>query len=277
MPPSRAISLRAPPAALHDGLALDIDAVGQRILHRDPHHALAGLLEPVGDVAAPAVVDADDGGALRLHAGDQPLLHRGVVLERAVAVEVVLADVEQDADGRIERGREIDLVGRHLDHVDAARARRLQRQDRGADIAAHLRVVAGDLQQMRDQRGGGRFAVGAGDGDERRVRRVTPALAAEQFDVADHLDAGLRAPSAPSSAAPDGSAARRASASAPRNSPRHRAQIGGDETGLRRLARRCRRCRRRRSLRRRPPSARGSSQAPSRRGRTPRPSCRRRR
>ncbi len=44
----------------HDGFALDIDAVGQRVLHGDAHHALAGLIEPVGDVAAPAVVDADD-------------------------------------------------------------------------------------------------------------------------------------------------------------------------------------------------------------------------
>ena len=44
---------------------------------------------------------------------------------------------------------------------------------------------------MRDQRRGGRFAVGAGDGDERRIRRVTAALPAKQFDIADHLDAGL--------------------------------------------------------------------------------------
>ena len=159
-------------------------------------------------------------GALRLHAGDQPLLHRGVMLQRAVTVDMVFADIEQNADGRIERRREIDLVGRHLDHMHAAHPRRLQRQDRGADIAAHLGVVAGDLHQMRDQRGRGRLAVGAGDRDERRIRRMAAALAAEQFDVADHLDAGLRAPSARSSAAPDASAARRASGPARRNSPR---------------------------------------------------------
>ena len=46
--------------------------------------------------------------------------------------------------------------------------RRLQRQDRGADIAAHLHVESGGSQQMRGQRRRGRFAVGAGDGDERR-------------------------------------------------------------------------------------------------------------
>jgi len=44
---------------------------------------------------------------------------------------------------------------------------------------------------MRDQRRGGRFAVGAGDGDERRIRGVTAPFAAKQFDVADHFDAGL--------------------------------------------------------------------------------------
>ena len=119
----------------------------------------------------------------------------------------------------IERRRKIDLVGRHLDHMHPPHARRLQRQDRGADIAAHLGVVTGDPHQMRDQRRGGRFAVGAGDGDERRIRRVTAALAAEQFDVADHLDAGLLRRQHASSAAPDASAARRASAPARRNSP----------------------------------------------------------
>ncbi len=78
----------------------------------------------------------------------------------------------------------------------ASHARRLQRQDRGADIAAHLGVEAGTAHQMRDQRRGSRFAVGAGDGDERRVRRVAAPLAAEQLDVADHLDAGLARASA---------------------------------------------------------------------------------
>ena len=63
-----------------------------------------------------------------------------------------------------------------------------------ADIAAHLHVAAGLAQDMRDQRRGGRLAVGAGDADERRVRRDAGPLAAEQLDVADDLDAGARAP-----------------------------------------------------------------------------------
>ena len=75
-----------------------------------------------------------------------------------------------------------------------------------------------DCEQMCDQRRGGRFAVGAGDGDERRIRRELAPLAAEQLDVADHLDAGACAPARPTSAAPDGSAARRARAPARRSS-----------------------------------------------------------
>src|SRR5258708_35721967 len=85
----------------NDPFALDIDAVGKRILHRYPNHALARSFEAVRRVAAPAVVDADDRGALRLHAGHQALLHRGIMLERAVAIDVIFADIEQDADAGV--------------------------------------------------------------------------------------------------------------------------------------------------------------------------------
>ena len=125
---------------------------------------------------------------------------------------------------------------------------------------------------MRDQRRGGRLAVGAGDGDERRVGRDPPPLAAEQLDVADDLDAGACARARPSSAARDGSAARRARAPARRTVDQSIvAQIGGRDAGRRGLGDACARCRpRRRRRRRRPASALRSSQAPSRRGRTPR-------
>src|ERR1051325_1895783 len=68
---------------------------------------------------------------------------------------------------------------------------RLEREDRGADVAAELRVVVRAGEQMRDQCRGGRLAVGAGDRDERRVRRDAAALAAKQLDVADDLDRGV--------------------------------------------------------------------------------------
>ncbi len=103
MPPIRCDLAARAAGSTPDDFVIDIDAVRQRILHRDPDHALAGLLDPVGGVAAPSVVDADDRGALRLHAGDQTLLHRGIMFERAVTIDMVFADIEQDADGGIER------------------------------------------------------------------------------------------------------------------------------------------------------------------------------
>ena len=175
----------------HHAVAFDVEAVGERLAHRDPLDALASLLDAVGDRLAQIVVDAHDRAAAILHARDQPLLDRRIVRERAVAVEVILGDVEQDADRRIERGREIDLERGALDDVHAPGRRRLEREDGGADVSAELRVVVRAREEMRDQRRGGRLAVGAGDRDERRVRRGAAPLAAEQLDVADHLDRGI--------------------------------------------------------------------------------------
>src|SRR3984957_18855035 len=108
-----------------DDFVIDIDAVRQRILHRDANHVLAGLLDPVSDVAAPAIIDADDRGALLLHPGDQTLLHGRIMFQRAMTIYVVFTDIDQDADAGIERWRQIDLIRRHLDDVDPAFARRL--------------------------------------------------------------------------------------------------------------------------------------------------------
>ena len=74
--------------------------------------------------------------------------------------------------------------------MGAAGLRRLERQDRGADIAAELCGRAGGFEQVGDQRGGSGFSVGPGNGDERGVGRMQPPFAAKQLDVADHLNAG---------------------------------------------------------------------------------------
>ena len=116
--------------------------------------------------------------------------------------------------------------------MDAAFRRRRQRQDRGADVAAHLGVVTGLAHQMRDQRRGRGLSVGAGDGDERCVRCMKLALAAEQFDVADHLDARLlRCNHRPVRLRMGQRHARRQHQHS-KIRPRHVAQIGGRETGL---------------------------------------------
>ncbi|CEG07256.1 hypothetical protein BN961_00643 [Afipia felis] len=152
-----------------------------------------------------------------------------------MTIDVIFRDIEQNADAGIERWCQIDLVGRHLDDVHAPRGRRLQRQDGGTDIAAHLHIEACLTHQMRGQCGGGGLAIGAGDGDERRARRMPPPLAAEQLDIADDFDASLvRHLDAPVRRRMGQRHARR------KNKrreilPRHGAQVGGDETRLRGL------------------------------------------
>ncbi len=134
-----------------------------------------------------AVIDADNSD---IAAGNQPLLDIGIVLHRAMAIEVIGRQVEQDAGGRIERRRKIDLVGGAFDDEIALALRRIERQHGRADIAAELRVAAARSQDMGDQRRRRRFAVGAGDGDEGAIGRMRPALAHEELDVADDIDAG---------------------------------------------------------------------------------------
>ncbi len=168
-----------------------IDAVEQPPLHRHADDAAPGARDPLGDRRAPFVIDRDD---RRRGRRDEPLLDAGVCRHGAMPVEMVGRDVEEHADGRIERRREIDLEGRALDDVRAPDLGRRQRQDRRADVAAKRDVALRLLEDVRDERGGGRLAVGAGDGDERPdlpCRRDLATLAAEQFDIADDLDAGV--------------------------------------------------------------------------------------
>ena len=133
------------------------------------------------------VVDADQSHFRR---GDEPLLDRCVIFDCPVTIDMVRRDVDQHADRRRQRGREIDLERRAFDDVNALVRRRLEVENRHADVAAELNVAAGLAQDMRDQRRGRRFAVRAGDGDEGRSPGARFAFAAEQFDVADDLDSG---------------------------------------------------------------------------------------
>ena len=170
----------------HQAGAVGEITVGQRQPLGDADDLISGLFQPVGDLGAIDVVDADD---CRIAAGNQPLLDRGVVLHRAVAVEMVGRQVEQDAGGRIDGGRKVDLVRGAFDHVEPVVGQRIKRHDGSADIAAHLGVAPRRLQDMRGERRGRRLSVGPGDRDEGRGRRLQDALTCEEFDVADDFHA----------------------------------------------------------------------------------------
>ncbi len=139
------------------------------------------------DLPAIIVVDADEGDFSAAH---QPLLDRGVILHRPVPIKMIGRDVEQCADARIERRRKIDLERRTFDHMEARQGRRLERENRRADIAAHGDIHSGGLQHMRDKRRRRRFAVGSGNRDKGRARCQLGPLTTKKLDVANDFDIG---------------------------------------------------------------------------------------
>ena len=72
-------------------------------------------------------------------------------------------DVQEHADPAGDLLGEVELVGGELEHEQPVVAVELQIEHRPADIAAHRRVQASGREEMVDQGGGRRLAVGAGD------------------------------------------------------------------------------------------------------------------
>ena len=97
-----------------------IDAAAQRSLDGDGH-------ELVAPAAVISVRSADQGSSTPMIGCpcpvDKPRLGGDVVLHRAVAVEMVGRDVEQDGDVGIKLTAQVELVGRAFEHIDRAAVR----------------------------------------------------------------------------------------------------------------------------------------------------------
>ncbi len=167
---------------------LDIDAARGRGVGRDRHRLLpSGGFERGENAAADLVVDADDGAVRGSLVAEDALLGLDIARHAAVAAEMVGRDVQQHCDVERQAAGEFELIGAQLQHVNPVLAQRLEQQRGEAQIAAHRDLAPGLLEDMGDQRGGGRFAVGAGDAGEARF------LAGErqQLDVADDRQSRL--------------------------------------------------------------------------------------
>jgi hypothetical protein len=84
-----------------------------------------------------------------------------------VAVEVVVGEVEPDADAGAEGGDGFELEGTDFEGehiVGLAGGEDLAERD--AVVAARQRAQAGAIEDGGDEFGAGAFAVGAGDGDD---------------------------------------------------------------------------------------------------------------
>ena len=188
-------------------------------------------------------------------------------------------EIDQDADRRIERGRKIDLIGRTFDHMDA------DRRCGGASDRIAVPILPPSCASMPAD--AARWAISAVVVDLPLVPvmatngasgRVAPPLAAEQLDVADHLDAGLvreRRPSQCGAGWVSGTPG--ASTSAAILRPVDGVQIGGRECRPPfAFATLCRVVVEGDDVGAAGQAARSRSPAPSRPGRTRRPFCRQR-
>src|SRR5262249_13877370 len=110
----------------------------------------------------------EDGQVLRLLPGEGTELGRDVLVEAAVAVQVVRRDVQERCRAGVERVRVLELEARALDHqpdvrIDGAG----QPGDRRPLVAAGDGGDAGRVHEMRRELGGRRLPVRAGDRDHR--------------------------------------------------------------------------------------------------------------
>src|SRR5215472_11206120 len=138
-----------------------------------------------------AVVDANEQLAVTHCLAHQTLFDGGIVLHRAVTINMVGRQIEQQCFVGRERWSEIDLKGRDLQHIDGFRVWRIECKYRLAYVAADLSVEPASPQNVSDQRGRRRLSVGPRNGDDRRVASlaaIRPDLAGEEFKIADDRD-----------------------------------------------------------------------------------------
>ena len=142
---------------------------------------------------APLLVHADQRQRLTILRLKNPALGGDIALHPAVAVQMVRRHIGQDRHIRREARRQVQLIGRHLDHIDRIRRRLRQGQHPDADIAADVDAEARLLQHPTDQGRGRRLAVGAGDGDHARplTLRQGGQRPREQLHIADDRHARL--------------------------------------------------------------------------------------
>ena len=103
-------------------------------------------LQRRGDRLHRRLVDADDRPCLGAHVDEDARLGLGVAAKVAVTVEMIGGEVQPDRHVGPEAARQIELIGRHLEHIDAALPRRLEVERGAADIAAD-RGRAGDRRE----------------------------------------------------------------------------------------------------------------------------------
>src|SRR6266542_4425956 len=160
------------------GAPWDVESESDR-LSSGQRHRQAARVAPVEDLDAVARKD--------------PRLGAGVVVEAAVAVQMVFGDVKDRGGVGGKRVRRLELEARELQHPQArgpsqVLAAHERIEHRRADIAGDLAVGPRGFRHRAGKRRDGALAVGARHRDYPRL----PARhrLREQLDIAEHFDTG---------------------------------------------------------------------------------------
>ena len=156
------------------------DACGAVADARGEAELVHAALGDGGHLARDRVIEAED-RVIEREAHQTPL-GLGIRREIPVPVQVIRRDVEDAGDRAARLEDRLDLEGRELEDNPVGLAHRVESLEHGhADVAAEMDALTGTLEDRRDQRGGGRLAVGAGDPADARA-----AALEDQVHLAAH-------------------------------------------------------------------------------------------
>ena len=101
----------------------------------------------------------------------------------SVTIHMIFADIQYRRCRRRKAMRGFQLEAGQLQHIKIRFRFTEQIKRRCTEVAANQRALVSVIEQMRGQRRDCRFAVRAGNSNDRR-----PCFAHEQFDIADDFD-----------------------------------------------------------------------------------------
>ena len=121
--------------------------------------------------------------------GKDALFGSNVVFKAAVTVKMIRRDVENHGDVGMELLSGFQLEARYLEYRPAFVGAIVdERHNRDADVAANQGGQVASVENLAEQRGGGGFAIGAGDGERMALEKTRGKLQFADDRQAEVLD-----------------------------------------------------------------------------------------
>ena len=126
---------------------------------------IPGFFQFVIYAAANRVIDTDDRGPRAGLAMENTAFRGDIAFHTAMSFKMVFADIQQNSEIKSDRGDKFQLIGRHLQQIDAVLIQPVQGQRGLTKVATNLAVATRKLENMAQQGCGGGFTVRARNPD----------------------------------------------------------------------------------------------------------------